>query len=237
MLEINKIYQGDCLEVMKDIDDNSVDLVVTDPPYSFTFGGGYHGEKYIYGVKPRKYCKKLEILSCTNFAVDVFLETIQKKMKKFNAVFCCNKPLVVKYIEFAIKNNYTYDIHVIYKTNPLPARNNHYMNNLEYIIIIRQNGAYFDKKLNIKFYNKMFQTICRQDPIHPAQKDICLIEKYIKVQSKENDIILDPYLGSGTTAIACIKQNRNYIGIEQSKEYCDIANQRIKDEVNQLKLF
>lgn len=72
---------------------------------------------------------------------------------------------------------------------------------------------------------------------HPTQKPVKLLSKLLLSYSKVGDIILDPFLGSGTTAIACLKLNRKFIGIEKEPKYCEIARQRIEQEQNQLKLF
>ena len=79
-----------------------------------------------------------------------------------------------------------------------------------------------------------FETICKNN--HQTVKPIKLIKYLIKLVSKEGAIILDPFLGSGTTAVACKQLNRNFIGIEKEKEYCDIANARIKPFLEQQKL-
>ena len=70
--------------------------------------------------------------------------------------------------------------------------------------------------------------------VHPAEKPVDLIKRFIRVSSKENDIILDPFLGSGTTAVAAKDLNRKYIGYEISKEYCQIAKKRIAVETSTL---
>jgi site-specific DNA-methyltransferase (adenine-specific) len=66
---------------------------------------------------------------------------------------------------------------------------------------------------------------------HPTIKHIWMVEKCVSISSKENDLILDPFLGSGTTAVACQKLKRNYIGIEIENKYCEIARQRLRQQV------
>jgi site-specific DNA-methyltransferase (adenine-specific) len=77
----------------------------------------------------------------------------------------------------------------------------------------------------------------KEERHHPTQKPIQLFQIILDKYSKETDLIYDPFMGSATTALACIKLGRNYIGSEISKEYCDIANKRIKIELSQMKLF
>ncbi len=68
----------------------------------------------------------------------------------------------------------------------------------------------------------------RESGLHPTQKPVALFEYLIKTYTNENELVLDNCIGSGTTAIACINTNRNFIGFEISKEYCNIANERIR---------
>lgn len=153
-------------------------------------------------------------------------------MKNFYGYFFCNKTLVVPYIQWAIKNKFNYDILVMAKSNPIPSYNNHHLSDLEYIIMIREKGSYFSKHKDIDDFRKFYLTSCRKG-VHPAEKPVDLIKRFIRVSSQENDIILDPFLGSGTTAVAAKDLNRKYIGYEISKEYCQIAKERLEE----IKLF
>ena len=114
------------------------------------------------------------------------------------------------------------------KTNPIPAYNNHHLSDLEYIIMIREKGSYFSKHKEIDDYRKFYLTSCKRR-IHPAEKPIELLERFIKVSTKENDIILDPFMGSGTTGVACKQLDRNFIGIEMDSNYYNIAERRINE--------
>ena len=82
-----------------------------------------------------------------------------------------------------------------------------------------------------------FQKIHPSIAVHPTQKSVELCEWLIKTYTNEGETILDNCMGSGTTAVAAIRTKRNFIGFELQKEYFDIANKRIKDEQQQLKLF
>lgn len=153
-------------------------------------------------------------------------------MKKFYGYFFCNKTLVVPYIQWAIKNKFNYDILVMAKSNPIPSYNNHHLSDLEYIIMIREKGSYFSKHKDIDDFRKFYLTSCKKG-VHPAEKPVDLIKRLIRVSSKENDIILDPFLGSGTTAVAAKDLNRKYIGYEIDSEYFNITKERLEE----IKLF
>nr|UVN03805.1 MAG: DNA methylase [Bacteriophage sp.] len=153
-------------------------------------------------------------------------------MKKFYGYFFCNKTLVVPYIQWSIKNKFNYDILVMAKSNPIPSYNNHHLSDLEYIIMIREKSTYFSKHKDIDDFRKFYLTSCKKG-VHPAEKHVDLIKRFIMVSSQENDIILDPFLGSGTTAVAAKDLNRRYIGYEIDSEYFDIAKERLEG----IKLF
>jgi DNA modification methylase len=92
--------------------------------------------------------------------------------------------------------------------------------------MIREKGSYFSKHKKIDDYRKFFITSCYKG-IHPAEKPVSLIERYIRVSSREGDTVLDPFMGSGTTAVAAIRNNRQFIGFEIDENYYNIAAERI----------
>ena len=216
-MQTNIIYNTDCLALkggIIDLPNKSIDLVVTDPPYKFeNQGGGFYAKN--------KSTQRM------------YLDFLKPKMKKFYGYFFCNKTLVVPYIQWAIKNKFNYDILVMAKSNPIPSYNNHHLSDLEYIIMIREKGSYFSKHKDIDDFRKFYLTSCKKG-VHPAEKPVDLIKRFIRLSSQENDIVLDPFLGSGTTAVAAKDLNRKYIGYEISKEYCQIAKKRIAVETRTL---
>lgn len=223
MIDLRK---GDCLELMKDIPDKSVDLIVTDPPYKFeNQGGGFYAKN---NSTQRFYLDSLKSIKCCEFEPKEFLEKIKSKMKKFYGYFFCNKTLVEEYIRFARENKFQYDILVMAKSNPIPAYNNHHLSDIEYIIMIREKGSYFSKHKEIDDYRKFYLTSCKKG-LHPAEKPIELLKRFIKVSSKENDVVLDCFMGSGTTGVACKELNRDFIGIELDEKYFEIAKNRIEN--------
>ena len=174
----------------------------------------------------RTYIKSLDKINCCDFKPIPFLNFIKPKMKKIYIYIFCNKTLVADYIQWAKDNKCSFDILVMCKSNPIPAYNNHYMSDLEYIIVIREPGTYFSKEKNIELYRKWFMTNCKKG-IHPAEKPVELIKKFITVGSMGGGLVLDPFMGSGTTGVAAKELGRDFIGCEISDEYFKIASQRI----------
>lgn len=220
-----KLIQGDCLEELNNIPDKSIDLVVTDPPYKFeNQGGGFYAKN---SSTKRVYLDSLRESKCCEFEPTTLLNVLKIKMKKFYGYFFCNKSLVESYIRFARENKYYYDILIMAKSNPIPSFNNHHLSDLEYVIMIREKGTYFSKHKNLDDFRKFYITSCKKG-IHPAEKPTELIKRFIKVSSCENDVVLDCFMGSGTTGVACKELNREFIGIELDEKYFNIAKERIE---------
>lgn len=139
--------------------------------------------------------------------------------------------MVDAYIKFAKENGYQYDILVMAKSNPIPAYNNHHLSDLEYIVMIREKGTYFSKHKNVDDYRKFYITKCRQG-VHPAEKPVELIQRFIRVSTQKNDTVLDCFMGSGTTGVACAKEGRNFIGIEIDQDCFRLAERRINTELD-----
>ena len=122
------------------------------------------------------------------------------------------------------------------KLNAIPFGNGKYVSDAEFIIYVREKGCVFNN-VNIKEKSKFYEYSANNIKLkreHPTEKPILLLERILKIHSKEQDIVLDPFAGSGTTGIACINTNRNYILIEKEKKYYDIINDRIAELNNKL---
>lgn len=228
---VNKIYNEDCLIGIKNIPDNSIDLIIIDPPYDICTKGGKKGNS-----KLGKEIKNLEQELIKNNLVDAFdyaiLDELVRVMKKINIYIWCNGRQVPIYLKkFVDELKCKFDILIWNKTNAIPLYSNKYINDKEYCLYFRKQGYcqpqnYEDAKtvysspINIKD-KKIYE--------HPTIKPLDFIRKLVRTSSKENDLVLDCFIGSGTTAVACILENRNFIGYEINKKYFDIANKRIEE--------
>ena len=224
---------GDCLEILKDIPDKSIDLVVIDPPYDFMskhYGKSY-SEDGAFGSLGRTYHKELESNDIITGINEDVLQELIRVMKKVNIYIWCSKEQILKYINFF--KNYNMDLLTWHKTNPVPTCSNKYLSDTEYILFFREKGVkiygtYATKK---KYYvtptNKEDKKLYK----HPTIKPLEIIENLIINSSQENDTILDCFMGSGTTGAACKKLSRNFIGIELDSKYFNIAKERINNVV------
>jgi DNA modification methylase len=220
------LLKGNCLELIQNIKDKSIDLIITDPPYNFeSMGGGFYAKNKIIR---RTYCESLSNINCCKFSPSEFLDLLKPKMVKFYGYFFCNKTLIKSYIDWSIKNKFNYDVLVMAKSNPIPAFNNHHLSDLEYIVLIREKGTYFSKHKKLDDFRKFYITNCKKG-IHPAEKPVELLERFVKVSSKECNLIFDPFMGSGSTGIAALNMNRKFLGIELDNHYFNVAKNRIEN--------
>ena len=233
MIELNKIYNEDCLQGMKRIPDKSVDMILADLPYGTT------RNKWDSIIPLDPLWEQYERIIKDNGAIVLTAQTPFDKVlgvsnlkhlkyewiwKKANATGHLNaKKMPLKEHE---------NILVFYKK--LPTYN---PQNLIYSPRINKrarNGSNYGKAGNSNFseytnYPKSVLEFSHDTrPTHPTQKPVALFEYLVKTYTNEGDVVLDNCMGSGTTAIACLNTNRNYIGFELDKNYFDIANERIK---------
>lgn len=242
--ELNKIYCMDCLEGLKKIPDNSVDLVLTNPPYNIDFSKydsltDGTGRKFHYTEK-LSWDKK----------VNIDMKELSKELfKEFNRVLKESGSVVIfgsqewayyYYYEPAIKNNFDLKCQIIWiKSNPIPQlRHKNYRSAHENIIWF---ARYNEKKclFTFNFINQKEMKNVFEFPIlqgkerlnHPTQKPLKLIRKLVQIHSNEEDLVLDCFMGIGTTAVACKQLGRKFIGFEIIPEYCKIAEKRLAQEV------
>lgn len=214
---------GDCLDLLGGIPDKSVDLVVIDPPYEIVAGGGGGA----FGTDKREYHKAIKTMS--NGIDNRVLNELVRVLKKINIYIWCNKNQLKQYINYFEGIGCTTDLLTWHKTNPVPTCNNKYLSDTEYLLFFRKDsvvlhGSYKTKK---KYYITPTNKEDKQKYKHPTIKPLEIIKNLIINSSNEGDTILDCYMGSGTTGVACKELNRNFIGFEINENYFNIAKDRI----------
>lgn len=216
-----ELYNADCLEKMKDIPDNSVDLVVTDPPYEVEIkGGGTIGKN--------KFFEEIESLS-NGFSEEV-LDELCRVMKKINCYFFCSQKQIIKLHDYFVnKRKCNWNLLTWHKTNPIPACGNKYITDTEFILFFREKGVKIHGTYDTKktYYVTPLNTKDKKLYNHPTCKPVEILQNLILNSSLENDIVLDSFMGSGSTGVACKNTNRKFIGIELDKNYFEIASERL----------
>ena len=225
MLKINKIHNMDCLEGLRMLPDKSIDLVVTDPPYDIqTSGAG------IYKQADKQYVKELNFMK-DGFSPEV-LDELCRVLKKINIYIFCSQKQIIPLLDYFVKGKKcNYNLLTWHKTNPVPACGNKYLTDTEFILFFREKGVKIYGNFNSKFtyYVTPLNQRDKKRYKHPTVKPLEMIQNFVINSSLEDMIVLDPFMGSGTTAVACIKTDRKYIGFELSEEYCKIAEKRISE--------
>ena len=225
MLKTNEIYNIDCMEGLKLIDDNSIDLVIIDPPYLLNI----NNVKNLSNMN--RYANDLLNLK-DGFDLKV-LDLLIQKMKKINIYIYCSKRQVKDLLNYFSNKNCNHEILTWHKQNPSPLINNNYLPDTEYILFFREKGVklYGNYHTKRKYYISLTNKVDKQKYKHPTIKPLELIEYHIENSSKEGDLILDCFAGSGTTLVGAINKNRRYIGFEIDKNYYEIAKKRIEEAV------
>lgn len=223
MLEYNKIYNMDCMEGIKLLDDNSIDLVVIDPPYKLNLNKVRKTNTF------NNYANELLELK-DGFDLKV-LDLLIQKMKKINIYIYCSKRQVKELLDYFMSKGCNYELLTWHKMNPSPLTNNNYLPDTEYIVFARErgvrlNGNYHTKR---KYYISGTNQIDKKKYKHPTIKPLPLIENHIENSSNPNDVVLDCFAGSGTTLVGAINKGRRFIGFEINEEYFKIAEKRIKE--------
>lgn len=225
MLKTNEIYNMDCVEGLKLLDDHSVDLVIIDPPYLLNIN------KVKKPTKFNNYANELLNLK-EGFNLEV-LDILIQKMKKINIYIYCSKRQVKDILNYFSNKNCNHEILTWHKLNPSPLTNNNYLPDTEYILFFREKGVrlYGSYNTKRKYYLSSTNKKDKEKYSHPTIKPLELIERHIINSSKEGDLVLDCFCGSGTTLVGAINQNRRYIGFEIDKSYYEIARKRIEEAI------
>jgi len=250
---INKIYNEDCFDGIKRIDDNSVDLILTDPPYCL--GKDYGNDSDTKNSK--------EYLEWTYKWIDLVIPKLKERGSMYVFLSWRYSPEIFAYVKTKMKmvNEIIWDRRVpsmggstrsftsVHDNIGFFVKKNNYYFNLDEVRIpydqetkkARTRSIFLGAKwLEIGYNPKdiwSHSRLHKQDPErenHPTQKPIFIIDRIIKASSPENGIVLDPFMGSGTAAISCMRNKRNYIGFETNKDYYNIIQKRIFKEMANL---
>lgn len=224
--KLNDIYNEDSYEAIKKIPNKSVDLVIIDPPYQFTGGGKMTG---IFKDRGKRYFDAIEGKGLDNNYDLSILDELVRIMKQINIYIWCNKEQLHQYFNYFEDKNCLFEVIIWNKTNPIPLINNQFLTDKEYCLYYRQRGYRIEGSYETKktVYRQPANVEDKKLYSHPTIKPINIIKNLIINSSRENDIVADFFLGSGTTCVASKELNRQYIGFEIDKKYYEIAKNRL----------
>ncbi|MBI1866303.1 MAG: site-specific DNA-methyltransferase [Candidatus Staskawiczbacteria bacterium] len=253
MIEINKIHQGDCLDLINKINDESIDLIVCDGPYGIT----QNSWDKIGGIQ--EYNLNL-------------IKLFSRILKKGGALYLFGKANCIDFIDYRPYLNLNSKI-IWYQPSRLAQGRTNYTNNYDLIAYFSKgkvktfdlnsiripqlvelehrrrcenvpsvvNGRFHKTKFNdkgknpgnvwgdIKQLTYKSKELLDRNFLNTIQKPIKLIERIVKANSKENDLVLDPFVGTGTTALVCKNFKRNFIGFEIDSKLVEVCNNRLRD--------
>lgn len=210
-----------------------VDLIVTDPPYDIT---AVNGGGSVNNIK--KLNTSLEDLKQSNlmdsYYIDTFAQTVAILQKgNINAYFWCNKKQIPDYLKVYVDQmKCKFDIICWHKTNALPTYSNKYLSDTEYCLYFRSGKGhcfpanYEDAKT---YWLEPINHKDKKEWKHPTIKPLAFIEKIIRNSSKESELVFDPFMGSGTTGVACKRLGRNFIGGDLDEKWYNVAKERIRN--------
>lgn len=266
-MEINKIYNEDCIETMNKLD-VKVNAIITSPPYNTGSRVEYWSNKKVNGVRiysqEKRYDKYLDTKTSDEYikwTINIFNKYNEILEKDgciiYNISYGNESPEtlwlliaeIIKNTEFTIADCISWK-----KSTALPntTSKNKLTRLCEFVFIIVRKSEYLTFNTNKKitttsnkgqfFYDVFYNYI--EAPNNDGSNDFNkatysteLVRKLLLMYTKENDLIYDSFMGTGTTANACVIEKRNYIGSELSKEQCKYAENRIKNTISQQKLF
>lgn len=224
---LNKILQGDAYELIKQLPNKSIDLIVTDPPYELakrTTSKGYFSEHI---TNLYEDFSKANVMG--GLQSDI-LDEFMRVMKKPNIYIWCNKKQIPEYLNyFVVKHSCSFEIMVWIKSNPMPLCGRNYMNDKEFCLYFRNGVPLTTTYQSGKTYwISQTNKSDKQKYGHPTIKPEFIIDMLIKNSSKEGDVVLDCFIGSGTTAACSKRLQRTYIGFELNPEFAEKARLRVE---------
>ena len=225
-----KLFQGNEYTIINEFVKNDVKVnhIITDPPYNISHENNFNTLKRPrQGVDFGEWDKNFDLFSW----IPEYGKILDKNGSMI--VFCS-----YRYMSFIIKtmeesNLEVKDVLVWRKSNPMPRNTDRrYVQDMEFAVWAVKKGSKwtFNKSNDCSYMRSMFETstVSGNEKVgHPTQKSLKLMKEIISIHTNENDVVLDPFMGSGTTGVACLDLNRKFIGIELDKNYFKLAIDRL----------
>lgn len=238
MIELDKIYNCDCMKVMLSLSDESVDLICTDPPYKVTQRGG---SGTMSGYWATDITRKGKIFAHNDIDIEEYLPEFYRILKPdAHCYIMCNNYNLPHFFEVIGKSKFHFVKLLVWdKQSKICGR--YYMGQIEHIFMLRKGK---DKPINncsqsdlLSFSNFNREKDKDGNNLHDSMKPIPLMQCLIENSTQEGETVLDTFMGSATTALACIRSKRHYIGCEIDPKYYKVALDRIDNEQRQPTLF
>ena len=228
-MELNRIYNMDYLEGIKLLSDEYIDFILTDIPFNIS------QENNFKTMKDRTGRKGIDFGEWDKDFDESSLDQLTPKIKKGGSLLTFHSFEQFSLLKDVFSSLVFKDKLIWQKTNPMPRnRDRRYISNIEIASWYVKSGAKWTFNRQKDNYDGSVMLYPSESGggfkrYHPCQKNVKMIEELILRHTNVGDIVLDPFVGGGTVAIACINTNRNYIGFELDETYFNIANERINN--------
>ena len=235
-MKLNTIYNEDCLEGMKRIPDESIDVVVTDPPYKIIGGGESKSRYATSGMLNRSSgnVRNGKLFNHNDKSFSTWIPEIYRVLKEATHFYVMvNDKNMHELMNACVDSGFQLVNILIWKKNNVTP-NKFYMKNCEFILLYRKGGQRWINDMGTKHLLEIDNI---RNKNHPTEKPIELMETFILNSSQVGETVLDPFMGAGSTALAAKENNRQYIGFELDETYHKLSLERIENHTQQLSLI
>ena len=219
----NEVHLGDVLDLIQGMPNESVDLLITDPPYKVVQGGATNNAFTLAGGSDYS---KGTLFKNNSIEFEDWASEVYRVQKEGTHAYVFTNDRNMQNLLNSFTNAGYRVLNILAWNKNTHSPNRYYLKNVEFIVMFRKGIAKNINKMG-SFTSLRFDAV--KEKSHPSQKPVVLFEHLIKNSTGPNEVVFDPFMGSGTTAVASINTNRNFIGTEKDEEYFIIANNRIKE--------
>lgn len=222
---MSKIINKDCLIALKEFQDESIDLVVTDPPYKLVQGGCTNHAVKLKGAEVDEL-KTGEVFKNNSLKFSEWIPEVHRVLKKnTHCYIMCNDRNLQELLNEGVKAGFKL-LNVLVWGKSKHSPNRYYLKNCEFIVMFRKGNA---KNINNMGTKQLLLFDNVSNKSHPSEKPVDLMKVLVENSSNKGEVVLDPFMGSGSTCIACALLHRNFIGIEKDLKYFKVAKERLKE--------
>lgn len=235
-----KVLLGDSRDHIEKIPDNSIDLILTDPPYNL----GKYSTGNINPEWRKEINNDIAEWDTVTFDPSEWLQPFKRILKPKGNIFAFTSyNLIGKWHEAFDPKFDVFQFMVWHKTNPTPKIHKvSFLNSCELIVCVWNKGHTWNFSRQNEMHNFIESSICMgqerlKNPKHPTQKPVEVLQKIVKIASNKGDIVFDPFMGVGSTGIAALRLDRRFLGVEIEEKYFMAAEKRIERLMAQERMF
>ena len=226
------LYLGDCMEAMQDIADGTIDSVVSDPPYGIGYLSTWSDHHKLVSDGYEEWLA----------AMPFWFGAMARVLKETGVACCCcgggGKDPVTAVATLEFIKHFNLITTVIWDKQSV-GMGRHYRSQYETILIGSKSKDQYSWHTSRKDVSNIIRCgrIIPQKGEHPTVKPVRLMKEFVLLHALEDEIVMDPFMGSGTTGVAAIEAGRKFVGMELDPEYYDLARRRVEAAVSQLRMF